>query len=154
MFRGPFFRYDVLSNGRIAVTLDSSTHYVSAEPFSSEIRRKGGIDWFAKELERERQSMYAYNREFKGIHFFYDLYKNDVTIDGFDERPISEILLPQPAIVNGIECKNVADYLKAKYNRYPDIRRLHSSLPGLKGGIYTYSPQFLYKDNNSETSSQ
>lgn len=150
MFRGPFFRYDVLSNGRIAVTLDSSTHYISAEPFSTEVRRKRGLDWFAKELEKERQFMYAHNREFKGIHFFYDLYKNDVTIDGFDERPISEILLPQPAIVNGIECKNVADYLKAKYNRHPDIRRLDSSLPGLKGGNYTYSPQFLYRTITQE----
>jgi hypothetical protein len=145
MFRGPFFRYNVFSNGKIILSLDSSTHYICSEPFLMEIRRRGGLEWFVKELEQEREAMEAQRRKFEGIHFFYSLYYNDVTIDGVDERPISDIPLTKPAVINGIECKTIAQYLRAHYNRHPGIRRLDDSQPGLKGGDYTYPPQFLYR---------
>lgn len=142
MFRGPFFRYNVLSNKRIILSLDSSTHYICSEPFLEHIREKRNLDLFVKEIGQAREAMRLQRRQFIGIHFFYDLYKNDVAIDGVDTRSISEIALSKPTIVNGIECKTVAQYLKA---RYPGIRNLDESQPGLKGGELTYAPQFLHR---------
>jgi len=145
MFRGPFFRYNVLSNGNIILTLDSSTHYIRSEPFLNEIRRRGGPDWFVKEIEFKGKFMKTQRRRFRGIHFFYDLYKNDVVIDDVDTRPISEIPLSKPTIVNGIECRTIAQYLKAKYAKRLVMRNLDVSQPGLKGEGFTYAPQFLYR---------
>jgi hypothetical protein len=145
MFRGPFFRYNVLSNGKIILSLDSSTHYTSSEPFLKEIGERGGLKWFVKEIEHEREAMEIQRRVFKGVHFFYDLYKNDVAIDGIDERPISEIPLSKQTVINGIECGTIAQYLRAQYSRHPGIGALDDSQPGLKGGDYVYPPQFLYR---------
>jgi len=146
MFRGPFFRYNVLSDGRIILALDSSTHYISSEPFLREIRQRGGdLAWFKKEIEGTRKQMKNLRRQFKGIHFYYSLTGSEVTIDGVDPRPISEISLPEPTIINGKECKTVAEYLKAKYYNHPAIKHLDENQPGLKGGNFTYAPQFLYR---------
>jgi len=145
MFRGPFFRYNILSDGKIILSLDSATHYIRSEPFLNEIRRRESLDWFVKEIEERRKVMEAQRRDFTGIHFFYDLYKNDVTIDSVDPRPISEISLPKPTIVNGIECKTIAQYLRARYVDQPVIKNLNDSQPGLKGQEFTYAPQFLYR---------
>jgi hypothetical protein len=89
--------------------------------------------------------MEAQPREFEGIHFFFDLYKNDVAIDSVDERPISEIPLPKPTVINGVECRTIAQYLRSQYRKHPHIGELDESQPGLKGGDYTYPPQFLYR---------
>lgn len=144
MFRGPFFRYNVFSNGKIILSLDSSTHYIRSRPFLLKMRQRG-LDWFVKEIEQRREAMKNQRRQFRGIHFFYTLYNNDVTIDGVDERSISQIPLSKPMVVNGVECKTIAEYLRARYNNHPGIRRLDDSQPGLKGGEYTYAPQFLYR---------
>jgi hypothetical protein len=145
MFRGPFFRYNILSNGKIILSLDSSTHYIRSESMLNEIRRRGGLDWFVEEIRNRKKVAGARRRKFTGIHFFYDLYKNDVSIDDVDTQPISKIPLTKPLIVNGVECKTVAEYLKAQYPRHPGVSRLDESQPGLRGGEYTYAPQFLYK---------
>jgi len=145
MFRGPFFRYNVLANNKIILTLDSTTHYIRSEPFLYEIRRRGGLDWFIKEMQRQRKLAEERRRRFVGIHFFYDLQKNDVAIDDVDPRPISEINLPRPLTVNGVECRTIAEYLRAKYLKHPGTSRLDESQPGLRGGTYTYAPQFLHQ---------
>ena len=145
MFRGPFFRYNILSNNKIVMSIDSSTHYVSSIPFLTEIRERHGLEWLKDQIQRQRnQSKYS-RKKFAGIHFFYDLAKSDVAIDDIDPRPISKIPLPKPIIEHGIECKTVAEYLKARYEEYSEMSRLDESQPGLKQGDYTFAPQFLYK---------
>ena len=109
MFRGPFFRYNVLSDGRIILTLDTATHYIKSEPFLEEIRRKSrDLEWSKKELESKRKETERRGKRFRGIHFFYSLARQDVAIDDVDVRPISDIPLPKPTVVNGITCKTVA----------------------------------------------
>ncbi len=147
VFRGPFFRYNVLANGKIVLVLDSSTHYIRSEPFLKEIRRRGGIlDWFVKEIEEKREEIESQGRRhFTGIHFYYELHGSDVAIDGVDPRPISEIHLPKPALVNGVECKTIAEYLRNKYRGNPIMAYFDHTQPGLKNGVITYPPQFLYR---------
>ena len=87
MFRGPFFRYNMLSNGKIILSLDSSTHYIYSEPFLTEIRRRGGMSWFVKEIEQEREAMSARARE----RSYSSIYKN---------LPFPEEVIPDKA-----ECK-------------------------------------------------
>lgn len=57
MFRGPFYRYNVLSDGRIILTLDTATHYIKSEPFLQEIRRKSkNLKWFKEEIESKKKN--------------------------------------------------------------------------------------------------
>ncbi|MEM2146955.1 MAG: hypothetical protein QW279_16450, partial [Candidatus Jordarchaeaceae archaeon] len=145
MFRGPFYRYNVLSDGRIILTLDTTTHYIKSESFLEEIRRKSkDLEWFKKELESMKKEMERRGKRFRGVHFFYSLAKQDVAIDDVDVRPISNIPLPRLTTVNGIACKTVAEFLKAKYPRIKNF--LDETQPGLKSGDYTFAPQFLHRN--------
>jgi len=144
LFRGPFFRYNVLGNNKIILSLDSSTHYISSDPFLYELREKG-LEWFSNEIREEEKRIKAKRRTFRGLHFFYDLEKRDIAIDDIDSRPISEIPLTKPTVVSGKECRTVAEYLRAKYSRLKGFK-LDQSQPGLKRGKYTYAPQFLHKN--------
>ena len=144
LFRGPFFRYNVLSDGRIVLSLDSTTHYIESIPFLETLKRNG-VGWFSSELEEAKRREANQARAFAGLHFFYELYKTDVAIDGIDPRPISQITLSEAAIINGVECKTIAEYLRQTYRNHPGITKLDLTQPGLKGGSYTYAPQFLYR---------
>jgi len=145
MFRGPFYRYNVLSDGRIILTLDTTTHYIKSESFLEEIRRKGNdLRWFKEELKFKRKEMERRGKKFRGIHFFYSLARQDVVVDDVDSRPISEIPLNKPIKVHGQDCKTVAEFLKAKYPWIKDI--LDETQPGLKSGILTFAPQFLHRN--------
>ncbi len=144
LFRGPFFRYNVLSNGAITLALDSSTHYVRTTPFHVALRSRG-VRWFLEELDRARRREESRGKTFTGLHFFYELYSNDVAIDGIDKRPISQIPLSKPQVINGVFCRTIAEYLRQRYKNHPKIADLDETQPGLKGGTLTYAPQFLYQ---------
>jgi len=145
MFRGPFYRYNVLSDGRIILILDTVTHYIKSEPFLDEIKRKSrDLRWFKEELESKRKEMERRGKRFRGIRFFYSLAKQEVVIDDVDTRPISNIPLPKKTAVNGKTCETVAEFLKAKY---PQVKNfLDETQPGLKSGEYTFAPQFLHRN--------
>jgi hypothetical protein len=145
MFRGPFFRYGVLGNHKIVLTLDSSTHYVRSKPILDEIRRRNGVEWILKEIRRRRKIAEARRRRFTGLHFFYTLYETDVAVDDVDPRPISKIRLSKPITISGMECETIAEYLKARYREHPAISRLDESQPGLRSGPLTFAAQFLYQ---------
>lgn len=148
MFRGPFYRYNVLSDGRIILTLDTTTHYIKSEPFLQEIRRKPkDLKWFREEIESKKKNLERGGKKFRGIHFYYNLSRQDVAVDDIDVRPISKIPLIEPVKVNGRECKTVSEFLKAKY---PWIKNLDETQPGLKSGNYTYAPQFLHRNVSLE----
>jgi len=147
MFRGPFYRYNVLSDGRIVLTLDTATHYIKSEPFLQEIKRKPrDLMWFREEIESRRKELERVGKKFRGIHFYYSLAGQDVTIDDVDERPISQIPLSKPVRINGQECRTVSEFLKAKYAWHPEIKNLDETQPGLKSDEYTFAPQFLYRN--------
>ncbi len=145
MFRGPFYRYNFLSNNQIVMSMDSSTHYVSSIPFLREIKDRGGLESLRDEIQNLREQTKNSRKKFVGVHFYYDLAKTDVAVDDVDPRPISKISLSKSMIVKGVECRTVADYLKAQYRENPEISRLDESQPGLKQGDFTFAPQFLYK---------
>jgi len=148
MFRGPFYRYNVLSDGRIILTLDTATHYIKSEPFLQEIRRKAkDLKWFKEEIESKKKNLERRGKKFRGIHFYYSLAGQDVAVDDVDIRPISKISLIEPVKVNGRECKTVSEFLKAEY---PWVKNLDETQPGLKSGDYTYAPQFLYRNVSLE----
>ena len=144
LFRGPDFRYEITSDGRISIVVDSHTHYIHAEPFLAEVRRRGSdLGWFKDEVQ-ERKALYERKRrEFRGIHFFYTLARNEAVVDEVDPRPISKIPLPKPQTVNAVECSTVSEFLKAKYRGTNEIQLLDETQPGVKGGEFTYAPQFL-----------
>jgi len=145
MFRGPFFRYNVLSDGRIILTIDTTTHYIKSEPFLEEIKRKPrDLKWFLEEIESAKKELERRGKEFRGIHFYYSLARMDVAIDDVDIRPISEIPLDKPIRINGQECRFVAEFLKAKYPKIINI--LDETQPGMKSGRLTYAPQFLHRN--------
>lgn len=146
LFRGPFFRYNVLRDGRMILSLDSSTHYVRADSFLQEIK-KGllSLDWINQESDRLRREASAQRKRFSGIHFFYTLFQNDAVIDGVDLRPISQIPISPPQIVNGVECRTISQYLRAKYRNNPLVAKLDESQPGLVSGNITFAPQFLHR---------
>ena len=146
LFRGPYFRYNVLPSGKIVLTLDSRTHYIELEPFLNEIKRKDrNLEWLKQEIESEKQHFKKFRRKFKGLHFYYTFAQQDVAIDDVDVRPISEIPLSQEVEVRGKICKTVLEYLKAKYRGNPLMRNLDETQSGLKGGNYAYPPQYLHR---------
>ena len=145
LFRGPFFRYNVLGNNKIILSLDSSTHYVSSNPFLYELR-DNSLEWFLNEIRVEEKKARARRRAFRGVHFFYELEKRDVAIDDVDSRPISRIPLSKTIVEGGKECRTVAELLKTRYSRRIKGFKLDESQPGLKSGEYTYAPQFLYRN--------
>jgi len=145
MFRGPFFRYNILSDGRIILTIDTTTHYIKSESFLEEIRRKPeDLKWFLEEIESAKDELERRGKKFRGIHFYYSLARMDVAIDDVDLRPISKIPLDKPVRINGQECRFVAEFLKAKYPKIISI--LDETQPGMKSGRLTYAPQFLYRN--------
>lgn len=147
MFRGTFYRYNVLADGRIILTLDTTTHYIKSEPFLQEIRRKPkDLKWFKEEIELRKEDLERKGKKFRGIHFYYSLARRDVTVDDIDARPISKIPLIKPVKVNGHECRTITEFLKNKYPRHPWIRTLDETQPGLRSGDYTYAPQFLHRN--------
>lgn len=152
LFRGPFYRYNILNNGRIILSLDSSTHYVSSKPIFAELRSRGsdGLNWLRLQIDSRKKQLESGRRTFSGLHFFYELYQNDVVIDDVDPRPIKEIPFPKPIVVNDVECKTVYEYLLRRYSNHPKIRTLDPTQPGLKGGDFTYPPQFLYPNISLE----
>lgn len=144
LFRGPYFRYNVLDDWRIILSLDSSTHYVESRPILELIRSRG-LNHIGRMLDEARSYESGPRRQFFGIHFFYDLYKSDVAVDGVDPRPISQIPLTPPRTVNGVTCSTIAEYLRQTYRSDPRVSDLDESQPGLKSGSMTYAPQFLYQ---------
>lgn len=151
LYRGPSFRYNVMPNGSIHLSLDSSTHYTRSSPFLEEIRRARStsgtsLEWIREEIRRAKKLSQMRRRQFSGLHFFYSLVDRDVVIEDVDERPISEIPVSETGIdVNGKMCTTIAQYLKAKYPAHPGIRALDENQPGLVGNGYTYAPQFLFQ---------
>jgi hypothetical protein len=144
LFRGPDFRYEITSEGRVFVVVDSRTHYIHAEPFLAEVRRRGSdLGWFNAEVRERRALFERKRREFRGIRFFYTLARNEAIINEVDPRPISKIPLPKPQIVNSVECRTVSEFLKERYRGTNEIQLLDETQPGVKGGEFTYAPQFL-----------
>ena len=144
LFRGPYFRYNMMDDWRIALSLDSSTHYVRSSPILDLIRT-AGLDQLRRMIDEARRSEPGPRRQFTGLHFFYDLYKSDVAIDGVDPTPISKIPLNPPKTVHGVVCSTIAEYLRETYRSDPRISDLDESQPGLKSAAITYAPQFLYQ---------
>lgn len=122
------------------------THYIELEPFLRERRRKDrNPEWLKQKIESEKQHFKTLGRKFKGLHFHYTLAQLGVAIDAVDVHPISEIPLSKEVEVRGKTCKTVLEYLKAQYYGNPLIKNLDETQPGLKGGNYTYPPQYLHK---------
>jgi hypothetical protein len=150
LFRGPFYRYNVNADGKFTLTLDSSTHYADSKPFLERLRTPSGIDDFARDIAGMRQFDEQTGRKFRGIHFFYTLATMDVGVDDVDMRPISQIPMDNPTPINGVIPKNVADFLRLRYEKRSDILRLEDSQPGLKSRGLAYAPQFLHRTVNNQ----
>jgi len=151
LFRGPYFRYNVLSDGRITLTIDSKTHYVKSETFLEEINRRGkDLKWFKNELKAKEEFYKRLRRKFWGIHFYYTLAQQDIAINDIDARPLSKIPLKEEVEVGGKLCKTVLEFLKAKYGHDPLVRAIDETQPGLKSNDLTFAPQFLHKSVDLE----
>lgn len=146
-FRGPRFRYNITSDGRILLALDTSTHYIKLEAYLSEIRRRGQGDlgWFREEVERRKERYEREGREFRGLHFYYILAENEVLVNEIDERPISQIPLSKPVTIGGNVCRTISEFLKERYKDRRVIQDLDETQPGLAGFGFTYAPQFLHR---------
>ncbi|MDO8724606.1 MAG: hypothetical protein Q7J35_00885 [Candidatus Methanoperedens sp.] len=142
LFRGPYFHYYFLDN-RLALVLDTKTHYMTYPYLIYEINRKGrDLKWFEEELKEEKERMEERGKGSKGFWFYYDLLKKSIPIDGVDPTPISKKIMESE--INGKHWKGtVAEYLRIRYAGNKLIENLDESQPGLLGGKYTYAPQFL-----------
>ncbi len=144
LFEGLNFRYNILNDGRIVLSLDVMTKYYESSPYLEYIE-ENGLQSLMEEIEYNKQYMKNLGRTFKGIHFFYSLSPMDVTIDGFDPRPISEIPVKSYSGTHGNDSQTIADYLLLKYHNKNLGGRLDLDQPGLRQGTMTFAPQFLFK---------
>jgi hypothetical protein len=137
LFRGPRYRYNVLNDERIVLTLDVATRYVDSRPYYEHIK-SAGLDSLEREITVRKREIKQLGKTFRGIHFFYSLIPMDVGIDGTDSRMIREI----PAN----EKQSVAEYLNAKYGGQKPKDWLDPDQQGLRRGEFTFAPQFLHKN--------
>jgi len=137
LFRGPRYRYNVLNDERIILSLDVATRYVDSRPYLEHIRSTG-LDSLKREIDYTKRETKQLGKTFRGIHFFYSLIPMDVGIDGIDPRPICEI----PTDSN----QSVAEYLDSKYGRQKPRNWLDMNQPGLRRGEFSFAPQFLHKN--------
>lgn len=143
VFRGPYFSYYILSDGRLVLVLDTATHYIHSETFLDEIYGKDrNLDWFEKEIEGEKERYRSLGREFRGIYFFDILRWKSVPIDGVDPRSISEIPIDDPKTEFR---RSLVGYLREKYGRNKRVQHLDPNQPGVRSGTYTYAPQMLHR---------
>ncbi len=149
LFRGPFFSYYFLSDGRLVLALDTATHYVHSETFLDEIYgRDRTLNRFTKEMETEKERYRSLGREFKGIYFFNILRWKSIPIDGIDPRPISEITFEDPKI--GFK-GSLVGYLRGTYGWNKRVQHIDPNQPGVRSDTYTYAPQMLHRHaNNNE----
>lgn len=136
LFRGPRYRYNVLSDERIVLALDVATRYVDSRPYLEYIK-SSGLDSLKREINGSRREMKQLGKTFRGVHFFYSLVPMDVGIDGIDPRPISEI-----PVDSG---QSVAEYLDSKHGSQKPRGWLDVNQPGLRRGEFSFAPQFLHK---------
>jgi len=137
LFRGPNYRYNVLNDERIILSLDVATRYVDSRPYLDHIE-SSGLNSLKEEIEFTRREMKQLRKKFRGVHFFNSLIPMDVGIDGIDPRFIKEIP------VN--EGQSVFEYLIARYSSQKPRDWLNSDQPGLRRGEFTFAPQFLHKN--------
>jgi len=148
LFRGPYFRYYFLSDGRLILVLDTKTHYIESRPFLEEIRLKGkDLKWFQEEIVSEKERFGQYRKRFNGIYFHYILANKGIAINGIDPRPISTIMIE--AEIEGRPWKgSVYDYLQLRYSWNKRVRNLDQSQPAVCKGSYPYAPQLLHRHVN------
>ncbi len=137
LFRGPRYRYNVLNDGRIILSLDVATRYIDSRPYLEHIKASG-LESLRREINLRKWEMKRLGKSFRGVHFFYSLAPMDVGIDGIDERPISKI----PADAK----QSIADYLITKYGDRKPRNWLDMNQPGLRRGEFAFAPQFLHKN--------
>jgi hypothetical protein len=137
LFRGPNYRYNILNDGRIVLSLDVATRYVDSRPYIEHIRTSG-LDPLRDEIDLTRREMKKLGKKFRGIHFFYTLTPMDVGIDGIDPRPIKEI--------SANESQSVFEYLIKRYRGQKLGDWLDPDQPGLRKGEFSFAPQFLHKN--------
>jgi len=137
LFRGPRYRYNVLNDERIVLSLDVATRYVDSRPYLEYIN-SSGLDSLQREIDSTKREMKKLRKTSRGVHFFYSLVPMDVGIDGVDDRPISKIPLN--------ENQTIAEYLDSKHGKQKPQDWLDRTQPGLRSGEITYAPQFLYKN--------
>lgn len=137
LFRGPRYRYNVLNDERIILSLDVATRYVDSHPYLEHIRSTG-LESLRREIDYTRREMKKMGKTFRGVHFFYSLIPMDVGIDGIDDRPINEIPIN--------ENQSVGEYLDLKYGKQKPKNWLVLNQPGLRKGDLSFAPQFLHKN--------
>ncbi len=137
LFRGPSYRYNVLNDERIVLSLDVATRYVDSRPYLEHIK-SAGLEPLKREIEKTKREMKQLGKKSAGVHFFYSLTPMDIGIDNIDTRPIREIT------VDGKQ--SVAEFLTAKYGGQKPRDWLDLGQPGLRQGEFSYAPQFLYKN--------
>ncbi len=145
LFRGVDFRYFVLGDGEIVLTLDTTTHYISSKSLLYEIKKKGlklFLKDFRRELKETEKRFKEQKRKFYGIGFHYKIIdqKNKqiinmpVRIKDIVETPISKHKLN-----NG---PTVLEYLREKYG----IKKIDKNQPtAISDKGYGFAPQFLYR---------
>lgn len=141
LFRGVFFLYRVLQDGRIILTLDTTTHFVDSKSILDEIKDIGSYKTMSEELKAAQLEKNRYGKNSRGLTFYYALGNRNVTIDSVGSVSIGKQVIGD---------ETVYDYIKKDMARKGIREPLDIDQLPLLSGKYSYAPQFLHRTLTSE----